>query len=320
MATVEHCLYCFEVLTAHLEKRNPMTLLQVQTTWAEYPKGLEANDLFEPEAEAEAGAEADDDSSSDVDTSSSISTAKKGSRPKVSPALRRLAGGSSNSASSSSSSSSASLAPSTSTAASESESTRPSSSNSSSTSFTPIGMDSRRTSQRADITESPLFVTWNTVSTRSSSRSLRGCIGTFEGQPLASGLSSYALTSALSDVRFSPIAQRELPKLEVAVTLLTDFETCSDPMDWEIGVHGLRMNFYHHHKRYSSCYLPDVAVEQGWTKEECLISLMRKAGWVGKREKWRDVGDLKLVRYQGKAESVEWEEYKRWRDWVEEKK
>jgi AMMECR1 domain-containing protein len=91
-------------------------------------------------------------------------------------------------------------------------------------------------------------------------------------------------------------------------------------MDWEIGVHGLRVNFTYHHKRYSSCYLPDVAVEQGWAKEECLVSLMRKAGWMGKREKWRDVSDLKLVRYQGKAESVEWEEYKRWRDWVDSKK
>lgn len=60
-----------------------------------------------------------------------------------------------------------------------------------------------------------------------------------------------------------------------------------------------------------------MAVEQGWGKEETVISLMRKAGWAGKEEKWMEVGDLKVVRYQGKKESVEFEEYAAWRKWVE---
>jgi uncharacterized protein (TIGR00296 family) len=145
---------------------------------------------------------------------------------------------------------------------------------------------------------------------------LRGCIGTFEPQDLDEGLSSYALISALQDMRFSPITARELPSLEVAVTLLTDFEDADDAMDWELGKHGLRISFYYHGKRYGSTYLPDVAVEQGWTKEETVVSLMRKAGWVGKKDKWTEV-DLKVVRYQGKKESLEYAEYKRWRDWVD---
>jgi len=85
-------------------------------------------------------------------------------------------------------------------------------------------------------------------------------------------------------------------------------------------VHGIRISFYYYNKRYGSCYLPDVAVEQGWTQEETMVSLMRKAGWLGKREKWKEVGDLKVVRYQGKAESVDWEEYQKWRAWVVRKK
>lgn len=159
-------------------------------------------------------------------------------------------------------------------------------------------------------------MTWNKVFQNTAPR-LRGCIGTFESQPLAQGLASYALTSALGDTRFNPVTLAELPKLEVSVTLLTDFETCSDPMDWEIGVHGLKVSFYHHHKRFGATYLPDVAVEQGWTKEETLLSLMRKAGWLGRREKWKDVGDLKVVRYQGKKESVDYEEYRKWKEWGE---
>jgi len=62
--------------------------------------------------------------------------------------------------------------------------------------------------------------------------------------------------------------------------------------------------------------LPDVAVEQGWGKEETVVSAMRKAGWGGRREKWREVGDLKVVRFQGYKESVGWSEYARFREWV----
>jgi uncharacterized protein (TIGR00296 family) len=117
-------------------------------------------------------------------------------------------------------------------------------------------------------------------------------------------------------MRFSPITARELPNLEVAVTLLTDFEEADDADDWELGTHGLRISFYYHGKRYGATYLPDVAVEQGWSKEETVVSLMRKAGWVGRKEKWTEV-ELDVVRYQGKKEKVEYGEFKRWREWVE---
>jgi uncharacterized protein (TIGR00296 family) len=120
----------------------------------------------------------------------------------------------------------------------------------------------------------------------------------------------------MHDMRFSPVTARELPTLEVAVTLLTDFEDAADAEDWEVGTHGLRLSFHYHGKRYGSTYLPDVASEQGWTKEETLVSLMRKAGWMGKRDRWRDV-ELKVVRYQGKKETAEYAEYKAWRDWEE---
>lgn len=40
----------------------------------------------------------------------------------------------------------------------------------------------------------PLFVTWSKLS-RSGNRNLRGCIGTFDAQPLEIGLRSYALTA-----------------------------------------------------------------------------------------------------------------------------
>lgn len=188
----------------------------------------------------------------------------------------------------------------------------------------------------------PLFVTWNTLS-RSGEKRLRGCIGTFEPLDLEEGLGSYALTrylpilfqlsgsdatrlreqdlmdtSAFDDTRFSPITLRELPTLQCAVTLLTHFEPTpnNDPLDWDIGTHGLRLSFTYHGRRYGSTYLPDVAREQGWTKEETLVSLMRKAGWSGRKDDWQKVG-LKVVRYQGEKVALDYKEWKEWREWVE---
>ena len=276
MATVEHCLYCFEALVAHLEDRKPMTLAEVQKSWAEYVRSTET----------------------DADEGSNNKATKR------LPALRRLTEDTSSSSPSSASASTStlSLGPDT-----------PATSISSSSS-TAAAITAQPSPSPAPITSSPLFVTWNTLSPRHG-HSLRGCIGTFEPEPLADGLSSYALISALQDMRFSPISVQELPTLEVAVTLLTEFEDASDAMDWDLGTHGLRISFYYHGKRYGATYLPDVAVEQGWSKEETVVSLMRKAGWVGRKEKWGEV-ELKVVRYQGKKESLEFGEFRRWREWV----
>jgi uncharacterized protein (TIGR00296 family) len=274
MATVEHCLYCFEALSAVLEYHSPMTLPQVEASWASYQKGLQEEDEDDEE----------------VTNSSAPSKANISLR---NPALERLSARSSSSLSTPSSSSSSSLEPST-------------------TATTP-DLSTHSLPAADPDAEYPLFITWNTIRPGSHSRSLRGCIGTFEAQPLSDGLSSYALTSALQDHRFSPISASELPSLEVAVTLLTDFEDAADAMDWMLGVHGIRISFHARGRRYGACYLPDVAVEQGWDKEETIVSLMRKAGWSGRKEKWAEVADLKVVKFQGLAESLEYGEYRKWK-------
>lgn len=270
MATAEHCLYAFEALVAHLERRQPMELADIQKSWAAY-------------------------------LASGASSGTKLS--KALPALHRLAAAAADQSSGTSSpdsSSTLSLAPDT-----------------AATSVTSLaGRDD------PEIRESPLFVTWNILSQDPSDedhRALRGCIGTFEDQDLEDGIASYALTSALHDTRFNPIRASELPTLEVAVTLLTDFEDAADTMDWSLGVHGIRISFVYHGRRYGATYLPDVAVEQGWTKEETIVSLMRKAGWVGRKDRWRDV-EVDTVRYQGKKESLAYPEYRNWRDWIDETK
>lgn len=252
MASTEHCLACFETLDAHLHRRKPLSLQDIQATLA----------------------------SSNAASSNEDSSALKD------PSLQHLSA-----AGSSSSSSSTSLAAST---------------PATSTSSLPLTP-----------TSAPLFVTWNTVDDDDDDSSLRGCIGTFEAQDLSEGLAEYALISALHDTRFSPIRKSELRSLEVAVTLLTDFEEVDDCYDWEIGVHGIRLSFYDKGRRYGSTYLPNIASDQGWTKDETLFSLVRKAGWVGGRGRWKDL-DLKVTRYQGQKKSMLYDEFKKWRESHEE--
>lgn len=93
-------------------------------------------------------------------------------------------------------------------------------------------------------------------------------------------------------------------------------------MDWTVGVHGIRISFMHHSRRYGATYLPDVAKEQGWTKEEAIVSLMRKAGWNGRSSEWKSVwerGRGELVRYEGRQCGLGWEEYSGFREWVGER-
>ena len=73
-------------------------------------------------------------------------------------------------------------------------------------------------------------------------------------------------------------------------------------------------------RRYGSTYLPQVAREQGWGREEALGSLMRKAGWTGGskgRRPWEAVEGFKVVRYQGEAVGLEYEEWREFREWVD---
>jgi AMME syndrome candidate gene 1 protein len=293
MATVEHCLFCFESLAAKLEGRKGMDLVDVQRSFAEYSASHASH-------------------ASDEDDDDDGATAKPSKPAKKLPALRRLVG----SSGSSSTSSSSSLLQSPESASGSSSST----SLSADTSATSVAGGGPQPVTDPDA-EYPLFVTWNKAAGGSGGEyHLRGCIGTFEAQPLAEGLSSYAVIAALHDSRFSRVSARELPSLQVAVTLLTDFEDAGDILDWELGTHGIRISFQWEGRRHGATYLPDVATEQGWTKEQTLVSLMRKAGWEGRRDRWREVADagsMKVVRYRGDKESLVFDEYKAWRDWAD---
>lgn len=299
MATAAHCAYCFECLSASLEKRKPLSFREVEELWEQHE--AEDDDSFaSAQLRAENGEQAADKDMDDA----------PGPPP---AALSRLL----NTPSTASSSSSPSAASSTPSLNNDSVTSKSSSRSSLFSLPKRLSLGKKAKTTSSEMEEYPLFVTWDTRSNRGN-KSLRGCIGTFEPQELDDGLRSYALTSAFEDHRFNPISVRELPSLECGVTLLTNFETISDPMDWAIGTHGLRISFIHNNRRFGSTYLPDVAREQGWTKEETMVSLMKKGGWSGRSSEWRNVKELDIVRYQGFRAQLGYKEWSEWREWVEE--
>jgi AMMECR1 domain-containing protein len=53
-------------------------------------------------------------------------------------------------------------------------------------------------------------------------------------------------------------------------------------LDWEVGRHGIVIDATFKGKYYSATFLPEVAAEEKWSKEETLKQLIRKAGFRGK--------------------------------------
>ena len=54
------------------------------------------------------------------------------------------------------------------------------------------------------------------------------------------------------------------------MSILCHFEDAADYLDWEIGVHGIRIEFYTERGvKKTATYLPEVAQEQGIEKSSC---------------------------------------------------
>lgn len=175
MATQAHCAYAFECLAASFEHRNPLGLAQVDKLWKQY----HGEDIEGEQANGGAVLHEEESDMTDEDNEEPAAA-----RP---AAISRLLN--KNSAPSAGSSDS-SLPLATNSAASSAPGSRQSGSGAD----TPASSRSSLFSQGRETGEKyPLFVTWNTIS-RSGHKSLRGCIGTFEGQELEYGLRSYALT------------------------------------------------------------------------------------------------------------------------------
>ncbi|MBP7088841.1 MAG: AmmeMemoRadiSam system protein B [Candidatus Omnitrophica bacterium] len=112
---------------------------------------------------------------------------------------------------------------------------------------------------------------------------LRGCIGNIIGhKPLYLGVRDMAIASAVEDPRFPPLNKSELPKINIEISVLSPLEKITDPDKIILGTHGVLVK-----KGFrSGVYLPQVATETGWSKEEFMNSLCaQKAGF--ESEAWK---------------------------------
>jgi len=161
--------------------------------------------------------------------------------------------------------------------------------------------------------KAPLFVTW--LKRRRGDRAetaepdLRGCIGCLEPVVIRPGLAEYVLRSSMQDRRFPPVTLEEVPSLTCRLSILFQFEACKRPYDWEIGIHGVLINFTDaHHRNFSSTYLPEVAREHGMTQAAAIRELVIKAGYSGPCD--QDLlSRIQATRYQTLVTSVTYREY-----------
>lgn len=151
----------------------------------------------------------------------------------------------------------------------------------------------------------PLFVTWKI----GRDLRLRGCIGTFSPRQLHAGLREYAIVSSLKDERFSPVSLQELPRLTCAVSLLIDFQDCLNYLDWQVGVHGIRIEFVNERGQVrTATYLPEVSSEQGWDQEVTVINLLKKGGYKS-RITQEFLETVRTTRYRSEKLSVSYNDW-----------
>ncbi|MGC9329484.1 MAG: AmmeMemoRadiSam system protein A, partial [Candidatus Hinthialibacter sp.] len=111
---------------------------------------------------------------------------------------------------------------------------------------------------------------------------LRGCIGHLEGdQPLYRAAANTVLLSAFGDRRFSPLEKNELDEIDIEISVMSPMKTIDSWKEIVLGRDGITLE----KKGRSALYLPQVALQQGWTVEETLSHLCEKAGL--KSDDWK---------------------------------
>ncbi|MEE4196427.1 MAG: AmmeMemoRadiSam system protein B [Bacteroidales bacterium] len=113
---------------------------------------------------------------------------------------------------------------------------------------------------------------------------LRGCIGRFSAsEPLYEIVQKMAVAAATEDPRFRAVEPDEMEKIDLEISVLTPLKKIETIDEIEMGRHGI----YIKKGPATGTFLPQVARETGWTKEEFLGYCARNKahlGWDG----WKD--------------------------------
>jgi len=105
---------------------------------------------------------------------------------------------------------------------------------------------------------------------------LRGCIGNMASSgPLCKTVADMAVEAATGDPRFTTLSPGEIDKIDIEISVLSPLKRVASHEEIKIPGHGVLVR-----RGFSSgVYLPQVATETGWSKEEFMTSLCaHKAG------------------------------------------
>ncbi len=127
--------------------------------------------------------------------------------------------------------------------------------------------------------------------TLQKSGKLRGCIGKFvTSDPLWKVVQQMAIASSTLDSRFSKVTIAEIDKIEIEISVLTPLKKIKSIDEFELGKQGI----YIIYKDHTGTFLPQVAKETNWTKEEFLGHCARDKAGIG----WDGWKDADLFTYE----------------------
>ena len=120
---------------------------------------------------------------------------------------------------------------------------------------------------------------------------LRGCIGHFgEDIPLHEIVAEMARAAAFEDPRFMPVTADELADIDIEISVLTPMRRIESLDEFELHRHGIYIR-----KGYRrGTFLPQVADEVNWTKEEFVSHCAQDKAGIG----WDGWKDAELYVYE----------------------
>jgi MEMO1 family protein len=129
------------------------------------------------------------------------------------------------------------------------------------------------------------FVTLNKES------KLRGCVGRFDPeQPLWKVVQTMAIAAATKDYRFNPVNEKEINKIEIEISVLTPLKRIKSANEFTLGKQGI----YIKKGNATGTFLPQVAAQTGWNKEEFLGHCARDKAEIG----WNEWKTAELYTYE----------------------
>ncbi|MDF1574185.1 MAG: AmmeMemoRadiSam system protein B [Bacteroidales bacterium] len=113
---------------------------------------------------------------------------------------------------------------------------------------------------------------------------LRGCTGNFSPEkPLYAVVQEMTIAAATRDPRFAAVESPDLPYISIEISVLTPLQKINSIDEFQPGRHGIYMT----RDGRSGTYLPQVAEQTGWNREELLGHCSREKAGLG-RDGWKE--------------------------------